>query len=252
MEGDKAKQATPTESARASKGSIDAILRLVVRSDQRSSLFWWLFEHHDELRQAEAESGLGIPWRRLCGEFATLGLTVAGGGPVTRENAAQTWQRVRKEKKRVEERRALELAEREARCAADPRRNMPSRFPKGEYGPPLSSVQPGPGPAPARALVPAPRQTPVVVSATSAPARDDEYWRDMVLPECLKDTCVVDWDNSVLDLRQFFRNDGIPEPWDNPNLDPGDREAEMKLVIWMRAKEWARYRPYDRRHRSKW
>jgi hypothetical protein len=235
---------------RPSKKSIDAMLQRVARPAWRSPLFWWLIDHHDELRQAEVNTGRGVTWQSLCEDFPDQGITLADGRPVTPATAKRTWQRVRKEIVRVEERRARELAEREARRAADPRRNMPSRFPKGEYGPPLSSVQPGPPPA--RALVPAPRQTPVVVSATSASARDDEYCRDMVLPECLKDTCVVDWDNSVLDLRQFFRNDGIPEPWDNPNLDPGDREAEMKLVIWMRAKEWARYRPYDRRHRSKW
>ena len=60
------------------------------------------------------------------------------GEPVKPATAKINWHRVRRELARVEERRARERAERERRFATDPRRNMPSRFPKGEYGPPLA------------------------------------------------------------------------------------------------------------------
>ena len=51
-----------------------------------------------------------------------------------------TWWRVRKEKARIDALRAAERAERERRAAASPRRNMPSQFRKGEYGPPLATM----------------------------------------------------------------------------------------------------------------
>jgi hypothetical protein len=111
-------------------------------------------------------------------------------------------------------------------------------------------VQP---PAQSRALVPAPRQALVVGSAISSPAPEHDYWHDLVLPECLKDMRIKDFDNkTVLDLRQFFRNDGVPEPWDDPNLDPELRVGKMKAVIWSRAKDWSKHIPYDRKNRSKW
>ena len=53
--------------------------------------------------------------------------------------ARKTWQRVRKEKARIDALRAAERAERERRAAASPRRDMPSQFRKGEYGPPLAT-----------------------------------------------------------------------------------------------------------------
>ena len=78
----------------------------VARPGWRSPLFWWLVEHHDALRRNEAETGRGVPWRGLCVEFVGLGITLADGRPVKAATARITWQRVRKELVRVEERRA--------------------------------------------------------------------------------------------------------------------------------------------------
>jgi len=75
--------------------------------------------------------------------FAEQGLTNLDGKPPSPRTARMTWWRVRKEKKRLEEQEARERGEREARRAADPRRNMPSRFPKGEYGPPMATLPAG-------------------------------------------------------------------------------------------------------------
>jgi hypothetical protein len=75
-------------------------------------------------------------------DFVGLGITLADGRPVKPATARITWQRVRKEVVRVEERRARERAERERRAATNPRRNMPSQFRKGEYGPPLATTSP--------------------------------------------------------------------------------------------------------------
>jgi hypothetical protein len=140
MDDDEKDGAKRAETAHQSKKSIEDVLRRVARPAWRSALFFWLVEHHDALRQNEAETGRGVPWRELCVDFVGLGITLADGRPVKPATAKRTWQRVRKELVRVEERRARERAALEARRAADPRRNMPSRFPKGEYGPPLATT----------------------------------------------------------------------------------------------------------------
>ena len=141
MDDDEKEGAKRAEPARQSKKSIEEVLKRVARPTWRSPLFCWLVEHHDALRQNEAETGRGVPWRELCVEFVGLGITLADGRPVKPATARITWQRVRKELVRVEKRRARERAEREARRAADPRRNMPSRF-TGSFPAPLADRQP--------------------------------------------------------------------------------------------------------------
>ena len=113
------------EPARPSKKSTEEVLKRVARPAWRSPLFWWLVEHHDAVRRDEAETGRGVPWRELCVDFVGMGITLADGRPVKPATAKKIWQRVRKEVVRVEQRRAQERAEREARRPADPRQNMP-------------------------------------------------------------------------------------------------------------------------------
>jgi hypothetical protein len=141
MDDDEKDGAKRAEPARQSKKSVEEVLKRVARPAWRSPLFWWLVEHHDALRQNEAETGRGVPWQELCVDFVGLGITLADGRPVKPATARITWQRVRKEVVRVEERRARERAEREARRAVDPRRNMPSRF-SGSFPAPLAERQP--------------------------------------------------------------------------------------------------------------
>jgi hypothetical protein len=115
-----------------------AILAQVERPYERSSLFEWLMTHHDEM--VAAAGGRRIEWSRLRAEFAKEGLTGADRKPVNAATARKTWQRVRKEHARIEALRAAERAERERRAAANPRRDMPSQFRKGDYGPPLATT----------------------------------------------------------------------------------------------------------------
>ncbi len=115
-----------------------AILAQVERPYERSSLFEWLMTHHDEM--VAAAGGRRIEWSRLRAEFAKEGLTGADRKPVNAATARKTWQRVRKEHARIEALRAAEHAERERRAAANPRRDMPSQFRKGDYGPPLATT----------------------------------------------------------------------------------------------------------------
>ena len=113
----------------------DVILDRIARPKTRSVLFWWLFEHHDMVE--EVAGGARMSWAELCASFAEQGMTDRNGNPPKPGTARQTWWRVRREKKRLDERRAAALAEHAARAAANPRRNMPSRFPKGNYPPPV-------------------------------------------------------------------------------------------------------------------
>ena len=64
------------------------------------------------------------------------------GNAANARTARMTWWRVRKEKARIDALRAAERAERERRAATNPRRNMPSQFRKGDYGPPLATTSP--------------------------------------------------------------------------------------------------------------
>ena len=115
-----------------------AILAQVERPYERSKLFEWLLAHHDEV--ISASGGRRMEWRRLCGQFESAGLVGRDGKAVNATTARKTWQRVRKEKARIDALRAAERAERERRAAASPRRDMPSQFRKGDYGPPLVTM----------------------------------------------------------------------------------------------------------------
>ena len=122
-----------------------AILDRVERPYERSKLFEWLLTHHDAF--IGASGGRRKEWRRLCGQFEREGLVGRDGKAVTATTARKTWQRVRKEKARIDALRAAERAERERRAAANPRRDLPSQFRKGEYGPPLATTDQGAGKA---------------------------------------------------------------------------------------------------------
>jgi hypothetical protein len=115
-----------------------SIIDRVEMPHQRSKLFEWLLAHHDEMVAASA--GRRVEWRRLCAEFAKEGLTDGEGNPANARTARMTWWRVRKEKARIDALRAAERAERERRAATNPRRDMPSQFRKGDYGPPLVTM----------------------------------------------------------------------------------------------------------------
>ena len=111
------------------------------RSPRHSSLFWFLFDQHDQLIEAKKESGLGIPWESMLPLFAALNLTLWKGKAVTPKGARQTFLRVQKKKARLAALEAKAEAERAFQRARDPRQNMPSRF-TGSFTAPLSDRQP--------------------------------------------------------------------------------------------------------------
>jgi hypothetical protein len=120
----------------AEKKAREAIREHLVRPSERSSLFWWLLENHDWM--LEEGAGRRFMWTALCPKFAELGLTDRTGKPPGPKVAKLTWERARKEKARVEARRAAIEAERVAKAAANPRNRMPSHFARRNYLPPLA------------------------------------------------------------------------------------------------------------------
>ena len=77
------------------RAGVRAILTQIAQSADRSSLFYWMVEHHDDLL-AKA-NGRRLRWVELCISFRTLGLTNQQGEPATEQAARQTWYRARKE-----------------------------------------------------------------------------------------------------------------------------------------------------------
>ncbi|PPQ33662.1 hypothetical protein CCR94_01000 [Rhodoblastus sphagnicola] len=60
-------------------------------------MYWWLFNHAQELLQAETDCGGEFPWVEMCGDFALAGFILSDGKVVTARTARATWQRVRGE-----------------------------------------------------------------------------------------------------------------------------------------------------------
>jgi len=110
-----------------------AVLNEITQSADRSPLFWWLVEHHDEL--ATAASGRRLQWARLCTRFAD-----ATGKPASVQTARVTWHRVK-----------LSVAKAQLRVAAKPPPKpgavYPSRVPK-DWRPQLALPAPQSGPGP--------------------------------------------------------------------------------------------------------
>lgn len=111
------------DAARMSRNrkGLRAVLREITQSADRSSLFWWMVKHHDELKTTA--SGRRLQWAALCTRFAELSLTDINGKPASPRTARETWLRVR---------RAVEEANR--RLAAKPPSRVgavyPSRIPR--------------------------------------------------------------------------------------------------------------------------
>ena len=100
-----------------------AILRKIEHPADRSTLFHWMVEHHDEL--TASADGARLVWADLCASFADMGLTCRTGQPATPAVARMTWYRARKfvAHKRL-------LAQRQALTGLAPRSLMPSASPR--------------------------------------------------------------------------------------------------------------------------
>jgi len=81
------------------------VLKNIARGPERSSLFYWLYDLHDQIVQAAI--GRRIRWEPLQAQAIELGLTDGANKPPTAERVRQTWYFVRKE---VVKQRALRVA----------------------------------------------------------------------------------------------------------------------------------------------
>jgi len=139
-----------------------AILAEVARSSDRSSLFWWLVDHHDEL--IEQAAGKRMRWDALCVRFAEHGLTDTRGRPATPRTARETWFQARRT---VAEARARKAA---ADAKKKPGDKYPSRISpdwRPQLVPGASPIRPAPSPArPADSSAPA-EKLPVPFASSS-------------------------------------------------------------------------------------
>jgi hypothetical protein len=110
------------ESAKGAGLGRDAVVAVARRSPRHSSLFWFLFDQHDQLIEAKKLTGLGIPWESMLPLFAALNLTLWKGKAVTPKGARQTFLRVQKKKARLaalEAKAEVERAFQRARSSAE-------------------------------------------------------------------------------------------------------------------------------------
>jgi len=158
-----------------------AILRTIERSEQRSRLFWWMVDHHDEI--VEAARRHRVNWGGFCAEAAKLGLTDTRGRAPTARNARETWRQARRA---VAALRAAEAAKPPAR----PGSIYPSRIPKDWKPEPfrtLGSVGSGTGAAlrpPASAAPGAPATPPAhrrprFLGSPDDPPEVQEMWANL-------------------------------------------------------------------------
>lgn len=76
------------------QSGLSDVLNAIGRGPGRSTLFYYLVEHHDQLTREWA--GSSIRWASLVARFKALGLTDRDGKTPTEQGARQTWRRARK------------------------------------------------------------------------------------------------------------------------------------------------------------
>ena len=138
-----------------SRRQLRVVLPALERSNERSSLFWWMLEHHDEM--LAAVSGRRPRWVQLCATFATLDLKDGQGNLPSPEAARRTWRNVREF-----------AASAVATSLRKPRPKYPSRI-SPDWRP--QTVVP---PPPIRAPPPGPVPIPSSATAVTNPAATDK------------------------------------------------------------------------------
>ena len=121
---------------------LGAILKIAARGPERSSLFYYLYDNHDEI--ARASAGRRIRWEPMAVSFISLALTDGDGKPASAATARKTWGKVRKEVLKQRTLRATGMlpgaASRQKKLPADWR---PSGFAQPNAPSPSGGVHPG-------------------------------------------------------------------------------------------------------------
>jgi hypothetical protein len=138
-----------------SKRQLRVVLSALERSDERSPLFWWMLEHHDEL--LTAATSRRPRWVQLCVKFDTLGLKDGQGNTASPEAARRTWRNVREF-----------AASSAATSLRKPRPKYPSRI-SPDWRPQIV-----PPPPPIRAPLPTAPASTAVVTPAGQPVKADQ------------------------------------------------------------------------------
>jgi len=123
------------------QNSLKSVLKLVERGGGRSTLFYWMVDHHDQLMSAWSTQS--VRWAPLCARFQELELTDGKGAPPSVHCAMVTWRKVR---------RAVQKARTEmASAKKSPARAPAQRLARSTATPPPAppSCPPSPGADPA-------------------------------------------------------------------------------------------------------
>ena len=109
---------------------VEAVVSYLLQGPERSTLFWWLVEHHDEL--IEAKGRKRTRWAPLAAQLAGYGLTNRNKQPASPAVVRQTWQRVRRYMAEEKEAKAVRQHQ---------RRQQPSHLP-ATWRPPVAPLSP--------------------------------------------------------------------------------------------------------------
>ena len=218
------------------------MIALVRRPPRHSSLFWWLFDQHDELIEQKELAGLDSIGIHVAG-FVALELSLVGRSGYA-GSASKTWQRVRKEKARLAALEAQAEAERASQRDRDPRRNMPSRFTRS-FPAPLADRQPlrvdvRPLPSPPKAVAEVRSGLTVMPGGSVLTGGPEER-----LPA---QPFTVFFEGEPIDLRLFIVP-GEPRPWDLPEFNEEQRTRVMIMNLKARFESWIQDRGGGRNNR---
>ena len=121
------------------------VLKHVERGPRRSTLFYWMVEHHDRLIRSWPSHG--VVWSELSREFDALGLTDRNGRKPSVKCSRQTWERARTA---VQKHRAREAAQSaKSNAGPSPKSELPPmRSGTTAFWPPAQARQPMPLPSP--------------------------------------------------------------------------------------------------------
>ncbi len=79
---------------RTKRAGVNAVLTQIEQGSDRSSLFYWMVKHHDEM--AGKAKGRRLRWAELCITFKGLGLTNQHGEVASERTARETWYQARR------------------------------------------------------------------------------------------------------------------------------------------------------------
>jgi hypothetical protein len=79
---------------RTKRAGVNAVLTQIEQGSDRSSLFYWMVKHHDEM--AGKAKGRRLRWAELCVTFRNLGLTNQHGEVASERTARETWYQARR------------------------------------------------------------------------------------------------------------------------------------------------------------